>query len=32
MQVQSFAELVDLTVTHRILSDLRQAAENRITN
>ena len=32
MQVRSVAELVDLTVTHRILADLRQAAKNRIAN
>ena len=32
MHVGSVAELVDLTVTHRILADLRQAAMNRITN
>jgi FixJ family two-component response regulator len=32
MQVRSVAELVDLTVTHRILSDLRLAAKNRIAN
>jgi FixJ family two-component response regulator len=30
MQVRSVAELVDLTVTHRILADLRRAAKNRI--
>lgn len=32
MQVRSVAELVDLTVTHRILSELRQAAKDRIAN
>ncbi len=32
MQVRSVAELVDLTVTHRILADLRQAAKNRLAN
>ncbi|HEX3601403.1 MAG TPA: response regulator [Lacipirellulaceae bacterium] len=32
MQVGSVAELVDLTVTHRILADLRLAAMNRISN
>lgn len=32
MQVGSVAELVDLTVTHRILSELRQAAKDRIAN
>jgi FixJ family two-component response regulator len=30
MQVRSVAELVDLTVTHRILADLRRAADNRL--
>jgi len=30
MQVRSVAELLDLTVTHRILTELRQAAKNRI--
>jgi FixJ family two-component response regulator len=32
MKVRSVAELVDLTVTHRILADLRLAAKNRIAN
>lgn len=32
MQVRSVAELVDLTVTHRILADLRQASKNRVAN
>jgi len=31
MQVRSVAELVDLMVTHRILTELRQAAKNRIS-
>ena len=30
MQVRSVAELVDLTATHRILAELRQAAKNRL--
>jgi FixJ family two-component response regulator len=30
MQVRSVAELVDLTVTHRILADLRRATDNRV--
>ena len=32
MQVRSVAELVDLTVTHRILAEIQQTAKNRITN
>lgn len=32
MQVRSVAELVGLSVTHRILSELRQAAKDRIAN
>jgi FixJ family two-component response regulator len=32
MKVRSVAELVDLTVSHRILADLRRAAENRIAD
>jgi FixJ family two-component response regulator len=32
MQVRSVAELVDLTVTHRILGELREAAKTRIEN
>jgi FixJ family two-component response regulator len=32
MEVRSVAELVDLTVTHRILGELQETAKNRIAN
>jgi FixJ family two-component response regulator len=32
LQVRSVAELIDLTSTHRVLDDLRKAAEHRLTS
>lgn len=32
LQVRSVAELIDLTSTHRVLEDLRKAAEHRVTS